>query len=206
MHRDRDGCLCDRPASGDAGQVFKAFRVVPDYDLSIMTDDQTLFDIAVNILERIRAVIEEARPDVVLVHGDTSTTFAAALACFYLQIEASQRCRKGGGCVAVDKHYIRPGFLNDRPNALQDIHRYIEKRLIVRHNGQVIVRHHTERFEDLSSISRCWPVTQTAVSIPVHVFSSFTSGHILIASGRVPKTRRMRIIFIELYCALIEHS
>ena len=86
MHRDRDGCLCDRPASGDAGQVFKAFRVVPDYDLSIMTDDQTLFDIAVNILERIRAVIEEARPDVVLVHGDTSTTFAAALACFYLQI------------------------------------------------------------------------------------------------------------------------
>lgn len=67
-------------------QVLKAFHVVPDYDLSIMQDDQTLFDITVNILERIRAVIEEARPDVVLVHGDTSTTFAAALACFYLQV------------------------------------------------------------------------------------------------------------------------
>ena len=67
-------------------QVLKAFHVVPDYDLSIMQDDQTLFDITVNILERIQAVIEEARPDVVLVHGDTSTTFAAALACFYLQI------------------------------------------------------------------------------------------------------------------------
>ena len=67
-------------------QVLKAFHVVPDYDLSIMKDKQTLFDITVNILERIREVIEEVRPDVVLVHGDTSTTFAAALACFYLQI------------------------------------------------------------------------------------------------------------------------
>ena len=67
-------------------QVLKAFHVVPDYDLSIMQDDQTLFDITVNIVEHIREVIEEVRPDVVLVHGDTSTTFAAALACFYLQI------------------------------------------------------------------------------------------------------------------------
>ena len=67
-------------------QVLRTFRVKPDYDLSIMKDKQTLFDITVNILERIRAVLEEVRPDVVLVHGDTSTTFAAALACFYLQI------------------------------------------------------------------------------------------------------------------------
>ena len=67
-------------------QVLKAFHVSPDYDLSIMTDNQTFFDITVKVLARIREVIEEARPDVVLVHGDTSTTFAAALACFYLQI------------------------------------------------------------------------------------------------------------------------
>ena len=67
-------------------QALEAFGVTPDYDLSIMKDRQTLFDITVNILERIRAVLEEVRPDVVLVHGDTSTTFVTALACFYLQI------------------------------------------------------------------------------------------------------------------------
>lgn len=67
-------------------QVLDAFQVVPDYDLSIMKDKQTLFDVTVNILQGIRAVLEEVSPDVVLVHGDTSTTFVTALACFYLQI------------------------------------------------------------------------------------------------------------------------
>lgn len=67
-------------------QVLEAFSVVPDYDLSIMKDKQTLFDVTVNILERIKSVLEEVKPDVVLVHGDTSTTFVTALACFYLQI------------------------------------------------------------------------------------------------------------------------
>lgn len=67
-------------------QVLEAFSVVPDYDLSIMKDKQTLFDVTVNILERIKAVLGAEKPDVVLVHGDTSTTFATALACFYMQI------------------------------------------------------------------------------------------------------------------------
>lgn len=67
-------------------QVLKAFDVVPDYDLSVMKEKQTLFDITTNILNRIKNVLEEAKPDVVLVHGDTSTTFVTALACFYLQI------------------------------------------------------------------------------------------------------------------------
>ena len=67
-------------------QVLEAFGVVPDYALSIMKAKQTLFDITTSILERIRAVLEEVCPDVVLVHGDTSTTFVTALACFYLQI------------------------------------------------------------------------------------------------------------------------
>ena len=67
-------------------QVLEAFGVVPDYDLSIMKEKQTLFDITTNILNRIKAVLEEVKPDVVLVHGDTSTTFVTALACFYLQI------------------------------------------------------------------------------------------------------------------------
>ena len=66
-------------------QVLTAFSVEPEYDLSIMKDKQTLFDVTVNILERIKAVLEEVKPDVVLVHGDTSTTFVTALACFYLQ-------------------------------------------------------------------------------------------------------------------------
>jgi UDP-N-acetylglucosamine 2-epimerase (non-hydrolysing) len=67
-------------------QVLKAFSVAPDYDLSIMKDRQTLFDVTTNILERIKVVLEQEKPDVVLVHGDTSTTFVTALACFYLQI------------------------------------------------------------------------------------------------------------------------
>ena len=67
-------------------QVLAAFHVVPDYDLSIMKEKQTLFDITTNILGRIREVLEAEKPDVVLVHGDTSTTFVTALACFYLQI------------------------------------------------------------------------------------------------------------------------
>ena len=67
-------------------QVLDTFQVIPDYDLSIMKERQTLFDVTTNILERIREVLEKERPDVVLVHGDTSTTFVTALACFYLQI------------------------------------------------------------------------------------------------------------------------
>lgn len=67
-------------------QVLEAFSVVPDYDLSIMKDRQTLFDVTTNILNRIKEVLEKEKPDVVLVHGDTSTTFVTALACFYLQI------------------------------------------------------------------------------------------------------------------------
>lgn len=67
-------------------QVLEAFQVVPDYDLSIMKQRQTLFDVTTNILNSIKKVLEEVKPDVVLVHGDTSTTFVTALACYYLQI------------------------------------------------------------------------------------------------------------------------
>jgi len=67
-------------------QVLGAFSVAPDYDLSIMKEKQNLFDIAASILEKMKGVLEAVRPDVVLVHGDTSTTFVTALSCFYLQI------------------------------------------------------------------------------------------------------------------------
>ena len=67
-------------------QVLSAFGVVPEYDLNIMKNQQTLFDITTGILNGIKKILEKEHPDVVLVHGDTSTTFATALACFYLQI------------------------------------------------------------------------------------------------------------------------
>lgn len=67
-------------------QVLEVFNVVPDFDLSIMKHKQTLFDITTNILNGIKEILEEVKPDIVLVHGDTSTTFVTALACFYLQI------------------------------------------------------------------------------------------------------------------------
>lgn len=67
-------------------QVLKAFDVIPDYDLAIMKQGQTLFDITTSILEKIKEVLYKEKPDVVLVHGDTSTTFVTALACFYCQI------------------------------------------------------------------------------------------------------------------------
>lgn len=67
-------------------QVLETFKVVPDYDLSVMKTSQTLFDITTGILNGIKEVLEKENPDVVLVHGDTSTTFVTALACFYLQI------------------------------------------------------------------------------------------------------------------------
>lgn len=67
-------------------QVLEAFQVIPDYDLSIMKTQQSLFDITINILQKIREVLIKEKPEIVLVHGDTSTTFVTALACYYLQI------------------------------------------------------------------------------------------------------------------------
>jgi len=67
-------------------QVLSTFHVIPDYDLSIMKEKQTLFDITIDILNNIKDVLEKEKPDVVLVHGDTTTTFVTSLACFYLQI------------------------------------------------------------------------------------------------------------------------
>ena len=67
-------------------QVLNVFKVCPDYDLSVMKNQQTLFDITTNILNGIKDVLQKVKPDIVLVHGDTSTTFAKALDCFYLQI------------------------------------------------------------------------------------------------------------------------
>lgn len=67
-------------------QVLEVFKVEPDYDLCVMKARQTLFDITTCILNKIKDVLEKEKPNVVLVHGDTTTTFVTSLACFYLQI------------------------------------------------------------------------------------------------------------------------
>lgn len=67
-------------------QVLKVFNVVSDYNLNIMKENQTLFDITQSVLYSVREVLEKEKPDIVLVHGDTTTTFVTALACFYLKI------------------------------------------------------------------------------------------------------------------------
>ena len=67
-------------------RALEAFSVVPDYDLSIMTESQTLFDVTSRALDGIGSLLDEVKPDTVLVHGDTTTAFAASLACFYKRI------------------------------------------------------------------------------------------------------------------------
>ena len=67
-------------------QVLKTFKITPDYDLNIMKQSQTLSDVTIRALNGLEGVIKEVKPDIVLVHGDTTTTFAGALAAFYNQV------------------------------------------------------------------------------------------------------------------------
>lgn len=67
-------------------QVLDCFQVIPDYNLDIMQDRQTLFDVTTNIISKIKPVLEKEKPDLILVHGDTSTTFVTSLCAFYMQI------------------------------------------------------------------------------------------------------------------------
>ena len=67
-------------------QVLEAFHIMPDYDLDIMKQGQSLSDITTRVLKGLEEVIKEVKPDIILVHGDTTTTFAGALAAFYQQV------------------------------------------------------------------------------------------------------------------------
>jgi UDP-N-acetylglucosamine 2-epimerase (non-hydrolysing) len=101
-------------------QVLELFAIIPDYDLDLMTPDQDLFDITIRVLEGLKDLLRQEQPDLVLVHGDTTTTFAAALAAYYLRIpvghvEAGLRTR--------DKYRPYPEELNRRlACALSDYH------------------------------------------------------------------------------------
>lgn len=68
-------------------QVLRLFEIVPDYDLNIMKPGQNLFDITCNILQGLKPILQQEKPDIVLVHGDTTTTLAGALAAYYCQIK-----------------------------------------------------------------------------------------------------------------------
>ena len=101
-------------------QVLHLFGITPDYDLNIMTQGQTLHDITTRALTGLRDVLAAAKPDLVLVHGDTTTTFAGALAAYYAQIEAGH---VEAGLRTGNKYSPYPEEMNRRlAGALVDYH------------------------------------------------------------------------------------
>lgn len=101
-------------------QVLELFDIVPDYDLDIMRDRQTLTGITVRALEGLSNVFEEIKPDIVLVHGDTTTTFAGSLAAFYSRIGVGH---VEAGLRTFDKYFPYPEEINRRLTAvLSDLH------------------------------------------------------------------------------------
>ena len=101
-------------------QVLKAFNITPDYDLDVMRANQTLSHITSRVLERIESIIKEESPDMVLVHGDTTTTFAAALAAFYQEVSVGH---VEAGLRTYDKYAPYPEELNRQMTTrLSDLH------------------------------------------------------------------------------------
>ncbi|MDD4721689.1 MAG: UDP-N-acetylglucosamine 2-epimerase (non-hydrolyzing) [Acidaminococcaceae bacterium] len=101
-------------------QVLGLFSIVPDYDLNIMTTGQTLYDVTGRALEGLHHVLEEAKPDIILVHGDTTTTFVGALASFYMQIPVGH---VEAGLRTGDKYSPFPEEMNRKlTGAIADFH------------------------------------------------------------------------------------
>jgi UDP-N-acetylglucosamine 2-epimerase (non-hydrolysing) len=101
-------------------QVLDLFDIIPDYDLNIMKDKQTLTSITTRALEGLEKIFEEEKPDMVLVHGDTTTTFAGALAAFYKQIPVGH---VEAGLRTFDKYFPFPEEMNRKlTGAMADIH------------------------------------------------------------------------------------
>lgn len=101
-------------------QVLELFNIVPDYDLNIMTNGQTLYDVTTRALMGLKDVMESAKPDIVLVHGDTTTTFAGALAAFYAQIPVGH---VEAGLRTGNKYSPYPEEMNRKlTGSLADIH------------------------------------------------------------------------------------
>ena len=101
-------------------QVLGLFGIVPDYDLDLMRPDQDLFDITIRVLEGLKEVLAQERPDLILVHGDTTTTLAAALAAYYCRLPVGH---VEAGLRTGDKYRPYPEELNRRlTGALADYH------------------------------------------------------------------------------------
>ena len=101
-------------------QVLRIFKIVPDYDLNIMKERQTLAQITSNVLNGIMSVIEDAKPDIVLVHGDTTTTFAGALAAFYSKVRIGH---VEAGLRTGDKYSPFPEEMNRKlVGSMADLH------------------------------------------------------------------------------------
>ena len=101
-------------------QVLDLFGIVPDYDLDIMTDDQSLFDVTANALKGLESILRREQPSVVLVQGDTTTSFVAALAAFYLDIPVAH---VEAGLRTYDKHNPFPEEINRRLTShIADLH------------------------------------------------------------------------------------
>ncbi|MDI6892693.1 MAG: UDP-N-acetylglucosamine 2-epimerase (non-hydrolyzing) [Actinomycetota bacterium] len=101
-------------------QVLGLFGITPDYDLDIMRADQSLFDVVLRAIDGLKPVLEKERPDILLVQGDTTTTFAAALAAFYLKIPIGH---VEAGLRTFDKHRPFPEEMNRRlTSSLADLH------------------------------------------------------------------------------------
>lgn len=160
-------------------QVLDVFGAVPDHDLAVMKPGQTLFDITGDVLQRIKAVLEEEGPDCVLVHGDTTTSFAAALAAFYLQIpvghvEAGLRTRdlaspwpeefNRQAVDVVSRWYFAPTEMS-RQNLLNEAKP--NDRIFVTGNTGIDALRHTVR-EDYSNPELDWASDSRLILITAH--------------------------------------
>ncbi|MBP5199604.1 MAG: UDP-N-acetylglucosamine 2-epimerase (non-hydrolyzing) [Schwartzia sp.] len=140
-------------------QVLRLFRIVPDYDLDIMAEGQTLFDITARALKGLDEVLTKEEPDLVLVHGDTTTTFAGALAAYYHQIAVGH---VEAGLRTYNKYSPFPEEMNRHlTGAIADLHfaptavsaknlrgeHVPEKDIFVTGNTVIDALHHTVRDE-----------------------------------------------------------
>lgn len=101
-------------------QVLETFQIAPDYDLNIMTPRQSLTQITTRVLEGLERIVQALRPDLILVHGDTTTSFAAALAAFYHQVAVGH---VEAGLRTYDKHAPYPEEMNRQlTGVLADLH------------------------------------------------------------------------------------
>jgi len=101
-------------------QVLEIFEIVPDYDLDIMKDRQSITGITTRVLQGLEQVIQDAKPDIVLVHGDTTTTFAGALAAFYNKVKIGH---VEAGLRTYNKHEPFPEEMNRvLTSSLADLH------------------------------------------------------------------------------------